>query len=343
MPAGAARTRGGARGGEQLGLLAARLARLGGLLELVDGVVSSAAAGAAKPAPAVFERALELAGVAAADALHVGDSLDNDVAGARAAGIRPLLSCADGRPPVGVEAIRDARSRPPTLIGVEERRLTPAADPPELPQDSRPRWPLVRRPLGFVVARLWGSSRPGWPGRCWAWTTRASPRARSSWGRSCSTASLVAVALLFASFVRQPRAWHFGLRRTRFWPAVGWAALGIFAFYVFAAVYTVAVQPDVEQTVAEDLGADESTFGLIAAGFMIVCVAPFAEEFFFRGFFYGALSPLLGRRGGAHRRGCCSGSSTSRAVRRPADRPAAGGAGGDLLPRLRADAARSIR
>jgi uncharacterized protein len=41
--------------------------------------------------------------------------------------------------------------------------------------------------------------------------------------------------------------------------------------------------------VAEDLGADESAFGLVAAGFMIICVAPFAEEFFFRGFFYGAL------------------------------------------------------
>jgi membrane protease YdiL (CAAX protease family) len=101
--------------------------------------------------------------------------------------------------------------------------------------------------------------------------------------------SLVAVALLFASFVRPPRPWQFGLRRTAFWPAVGWAALGILCFYVFAAVYSVALDPHVEQTVAEDLGADESAFGLVAAGFMIICVAPFAEEFFFRGFFYGAL------------------------------------------------------
>ena len=58
---------------------------------------------------------------------------------------------------------------------------------------------------------------------------------------------------------------------------------------MFAAVYTVALDPHVEQTVAEDLGADDSTLGLIAAGFMIICVAPFCEEFFFRGFFYGAL------------------------------------------------------
>jgi membrane protease YdiL (CAAX protease family) len=28
---------------------------------------------------------------------------------------------------------------------------------------------------------------------------------------------------------------------------------------------------------------------MIAAGFMVICIAPFAEEFFFRGFFYRAL------------------------------------------------------
>jgi membrane protease YdiL (CAAX protease family) len=101
--------------------------------------------------------------------------------------------------------------------------------------------------------------------------------------------SLVAVALLFASFVRRPRPWHFGLRPTPFWPAVGWAALGIFSFYVFAALYSVIVQPDVEQKVAQDLGAGDSSLGLVVAGFMIICIAPVAEEFFFRGFFYGAL------------------------------------------------------
>jgi hypothetical protein len=116
----------------------------------------------------------------------------------------------------------------------------------------------------------------------------ASPEATIS-GTFLLDGSLVAVALLFASFVRRPRPWHFGLRRTAFWPAVGWAALGIFCFYVFAAVYSLVLDPDVEQTVAEDLGADQSSLGLVVAGFMIICIAPFAEEFFFRGFFYGAL------------------------------------------------------
>jgi putative hydrolase of the HAD superfamily len=77
-----------------------------GLLELVDGVVSSADAGGAKPGPEVFQRALQLAGAGPEDAVHVGDSLENDVEGARLAGIRPLLLVRQGETPAGVEAIR---------------------------------------------------------------------------------------------------------------------------------------------------------------------------------------------------------------------------------------------
>jgi putative hydrolase of the HAD superfamily len=86
-----------------------------GLLELVHGVVTSADVGAAKPDPAVFHRALDLAGVDGADAVHVGDSLDNDVQGARAAGIRPILVRRDGTGPGGVETVR-ALTEVPALV-----------------------------------------------------------------------------------------------------------------------------------------------------------------------------------------------------------------------------------
>lgn len=62
-----------------------------GLGEFLDGVVTSAAAGARKPDPAIFEAALELAGCGPDQALHVGDTREEDVEGARAAGIRALL------------------------------------------------------------------------------------------------------------------------------------------------------------------------------------------------------------------------------------------------------------
>ena len=53
-------------------------------------------AGARKPAPEIFRRALALAGAAAGEALHVGDSVEEDVAGARSAGIEPVLLRRDG-------------------------------------------------------------------------------------------------------------------------------------------------------------------------------------------------------------------------------------------------------
>jgi len=102
-------------------------------------------------------------------------------------------------------------------------------------------------------------------------------------------AIFVATAVLFAGFVRKPKAWHFGLRPTRFWRGLGWAAAGIACFYLVAGIYSVAVPVDVEQGVTDDLGADQGTFGLIVAGLMVMIVAPFAEELFFRGFFYRAL------------------------------------------------------
>lgn len=79
-----------------------------GLRGLLDGAVSSAEAGAPKPAGPVFAAALGAAGCGPDQAVHAGDSLDNDVAGARAAGLRAVLvrrGTGGGPAPAGVPAI----------------------------------------------------------------------------------------------------------------------------------------------------------------------------------------------------------------------------------------------
>jgi putative hydrolase of the HAD superfamily len=86
-----------------------------GLLELVDVVITSAVAGAAKPDPAIFGRALELLGAEVDGSAHVGDSLDNDVEGARAAGIRAILVARGRDGPAGVEAIGSLAELPSLL------------------------------------------------------------------------------------------------------------------------------------------------------------------------------------------------------------------------------------
>jgi len=62
-----------------------------GLSERLDVVVASALEGREKPDPELFRRALERAAVDAAEAVHAGDRLDNDVRGARRAGLHAIL------------------------------------------------------------------------------------------------------------------------------------------------------------------------------------------------------------------------------------------------------------
>jgi putative hydrolase of the HAD superfamily len=62
-----------------------------GLSPLVDSVIHSSRVGAAKPDPAIFRAALAALGVSAARAVHVGDRVDEDVAGAQAAGMHAVL------------------------------------------------------------------------------------------------------------------------------------------------------------------------------------------------------------------------------------------------------------
>jgi putative hydrolase of the HAD superfamily len=77
-----------------------------GLRALVDAVAISAELGVAKPDPAIFHAALERLGADANDAVHVGDSLEADVAGARAAGLEAVLVVRNGAiAPEGVRAV----------------------------------------------------------------------------------------------------------------------------------------------------------------------------------------------------------------------------------------------
>ncbi|HEX8678941.1 MAG TPA: HAD-IA family hydrolase [Chthoniobacterales bacterium] len=59
-----------------------------GISKFFAAVVISSEAGADKPDPFIFRRAIELAGVAPNEALHVGDDPVNDWQGGRAAGLR---------------------------------------------------------------------------------------------------------------------------------------------------------------------------------------------------------------------------------------------------------------
>jgi putative hydrolase of the HAD superfamily len=93
-----------------------------GLAPLVDGAVASAELGHAKPAREIFEHALALAGAGPGESLHAGDSPEEDVKGALAAGLRAVLVARDGSvaAPAGVPRIR-ALTELPALCGYARR------------------------------------------------------------------------------------------------------------------------------------------------------------------------------------------------------------------------------
>lgn len=89
---------------------------------LITTTVSSSDHGYLKPHPSIFRAALELAGVAPAEAVMVGDSYTHDVQGARAVGMDALLLCRRGasRPPADVTVIASLRELPARLTPVRE-------------------------------------------------------------------------------------------------------------------------------------------------------------------------------------------------------------------------------
>lgn len=81
----------------------------------VDAWLASGSYGKVKPSPLIFRAALELVACDPADALMVGDSLEDDVAGARAVGMQALLLDREGRFPDEAERIESLAELPGTL------------------------------------------------------------------------------------------------------------------------------------------------------------------------------------------------------------------------------------
>jgi putative hydrolase of the HAD superfamily len=77
-----------------------------GLASWFDVLAVSQTVGAEKPDPTLFLHALDALGAAPEHAVHVGDRWENDVIGARAAGMAAWLLDRDGARPGGPDVVR---------------------------------------------------------------------------------------------------------------------------------------------------------------------------------------------------------------------------------------------
>jgi CAAX protease family protein len=99
----------------------------------------------------------------------------------------------------------------------------------------------------------------------------------------------VLTALYFASLKGRPRPEDFGFRRIALSLGIGAFLAGGISYYVVTAAYQSIVHIHGSDKLPQSLGVGSSTAALVAAGVFVCVVAPIAEEFFFRGFIFGAL------------------------------------------------------
>jgi putative hydrolase of the HAD superfamily len=107
------------RQGLRIGLVSNTSRDLGRFIDTfsleVDAWISSGAHGKVKPSPSIFHAALDQLGVAPPQAVMVGDSVEDDVTGARALGMRAFLLDRDGRFPGRDDVLPDLYALPAAL------------------------------------------------------------------------------------------------------------------------------------------------------------------------------------------------------------------------------------
>jgi len=104
--------------------------------------------------------------------------------------------------------------------------------------------------------------------------------------------SFVAAALYFTALHGRPRPADFGFRKVR--PRLAITTLLVAAVGYYAATYAYAsvLHLHGRDKLPSEFGTSKSTAALIAAAVFVCVLAPIAEEFFFRGFIFGALRRL---------------------------------------------------
>jgi membrane protease YdiL (CAAX protease family) len=186
-------------------------------------------------------------------------------------------------------------SVPPPSAPLSQSPSQEASPPADLEPPARrpdePPWPVWTAPaavaLGFglgivvsvvvsIAAQASGSS-----------LTNPSP-AVALIGDALFDLAFVAAALYFASRSRARFA-DFGFRRVRLGLAIGGVLLAAISYYVLTSIYASLLHLHGSDKLPSELGVSKSTAALVGAIVFVCVVAPIAEEFFFRGFIFGAL------------------------------------------------------
>jgi membrane protease YdiL (CAAX protease family) len=168
--------------------------------------------------------------------------------------------------------------------GVERSPLPPGA--------SAPRWAPWTGPVAIVLAlllALMGGIVVAVIGAAFGGSVEDPSPGVNIVATLLQDVAFVGAAVLLAGRAGRVLASQFGFRPTSPWPAIGWTALALVAFYVLSAAWVAITGTDESSELPSEFGVDESTAALVAVCVVVTVIAPIAEEVLFRGYVFGAL------------------------------------------------------
>jgi uncharacterized protein len=172
--------------------------------------------------------------------------------------------------------------------------------PPAPAADERPQWPIWTAPAAVALGLVLGSLGTiivdlvaGAGGSSVSHPTPAATIIADIVFDLC----FVAAALWLARWRGRARPEDFGFRRVPLSTGAGAVAVAAVAYYGLTAVYSALVHLHGKDKLPSELGATHSTAALVAASLFVCAIAPMCEEFFFRGFVFGALRNIPLRLG----------------------------------------------
>lgn len=166
--------------------------------------------------------------------------------------------------------------------------------------DERPPWPIWTAPAAVALGLVLGSLGTiivdlvaGAGGSSVSHPTPAATIIADIVFDLC----FVAAALWLATWRGRARPEDFGFRRVALSTGVGAVVVAAVAYYGLTAIYSALVHLHGKDKLPSELGATHSTAALVAASLFVCAIAPMCEEFFFRGFVFGALRNIPLRLG----------------------------------------------
>jgi membrane protease YdiL (CAAX protease family) len=169
--------------------------------------------------------------------------------------------------------------------------VAPAPREPPPPDADEPSWQVWTAPaavaLGLAVG-LFVSLLVGAVGRATGSGSSITP-AESLIASVLVDAGFVGVALYLARLHGPVHAADFGYRKVAPALAVGAFISAGLGYYVVTLVYGQLIHLHGNEKLPKELGVSKSTAALVGATIFVCVIAPMAEEFFFRGFIFGAL------------------------------------------------------